>query len=190
MSDVETLRLAASALITAVEEHLAAVTEGTDPSAERETLLRALESYQDAVTSKTQTPPEPPEESDGGVLSILTRTDHHVEDFGQLVEAGRAAYRTIRPDAGEDEVRAEVPDVSRALYEILHVNDDQPPLPFPAAKPITGLIWFLSTREAMPTGLHDSLEDPFGVAGEADESLLYAHRHLYAETWRNGPPPP
>ncbi|MEV0821364.1 hypothetical protein [Nonomuraea rubra] len=41
MSDVETLRLAASALITAVEEHPAAVTEGTDPSAEHETLLRA-----------------------------------------------------------------------------------------------------------------------------------------------------
>ncbi|MFC7099861.1 hypothetical protein ACFQQB_04810 [Nonomuraea rubra] len=59
MSDVETLRLAASALITAVEEHLAAVTEGADPSTEQETLLRALESYQDAVTGETQTTPEP-----------------------------------------------------------------------------------------------------------------------------------
>lgn len=116
----------------------------------------------------------------GGVISVLTRTDHYVEDFGRIVEAGRSAYRTIQPDAREEEVRAEVPDVSSALYEILHANADEVPFPFPAAEPVAGMVWFLRTSEAMPVDPRDHPVDPFGVAVEADESLLYAHRFVYA----------
>ncbi|WP_344484924.1 hypothetical protein [Nonomuraea monospora] len=173
-SSVAALRVAAQALKEAIDGHLAVLTAGTDPSAERGAVLRALASYDDALTSVTAAP-EPART--GGVLSVLTRTDHHVADFEQLVEAGRSAYRAIQPDAGEDEVRAEVPDVSSALYEILHVNEDEVPFPFPAAKPIAGMVWFLSTREAMPVDLHDS---PFGVAAEVAGNLLYAHRLIYA----------
>ncbi|MGP4094589.1 hypothetical protein [Nonomuraea sp. KM90] len=39
----------------------------------------------------------------GGVLSILTRTDYLVDDFDEIIAAGRRAYRSIEPDAGEDE---------------------------------------------------------------------------------------
>ncbi|TYB64362.1 hypothetical protein FXF51_21845 [Nonomuraea sp. PA05] len=180
-SSVAALRLAAQSLMEAIDGHLAALTAGTDSSAERGVVLQALASYDDALASVTvtsQTAPEPART--GGVLSVLTRTDHYVEDFGQLVEAGRDAYRTIQPEAGEDEVRAEVPDVSSALYEILHVNGDEVPFPFPAARPIAGMVWFLSAREAMPVDLHDSPADPFGVAAEAGENLLYAHRSIYA----------
>jgi hypothetical protein len=189
VSGVATLRLAARTLIVAVEEHLAVVTEGKDPSEEQEALLRALASYDDAfaaVTGKSPMTPEatgvsPEESADaGGVLSVLTRTDHYVEDFEQLIEAGRCAYRGIQPDAGEDEVRAQVPDVSSALYEILHANEDEVPFPFPAARPIAGMAWFLSPREAMPVSLDDRPEEPFGVAAGAGENLLYAHRHIYA----------
>ncbi|MFB4281644.1 hypothetical protein ACBJ59_40590 [Nonomuraea sp. MTCD27] len=39
------------------------------------------------------------------MLSILTRTDYLVDDFDEIIAAGRRAYRSIEPDAGEDEVR-------------------------------------------------------------------------------------
>ena len=78
-----------------------------------------------------------------------------------------------------EHVRAEVSDVTGAIYEILHTNGDEVPFPFPGARPITGMIWFLEVGEAMPVEYHNHPMDPFAVAGEADDGLLYAHRHIY-----------
>ncbi|MEV4177075.1 hypothetical protein [Nonomuraea sp. NPDC049709] len=99
------------------------------------------------------------------MLSILTRTDYLVDDFDEIIAAGRRAYRSIEPDAGEDEVRAEVSDVTGAIYEILHTNGDEVPFPFPGARPITGMIWFLEAGEAMSVEYHNHPVDPFAVAG-------------------------
>ncbi|MFB4281643.1 MULTISPECIES: hypothetical protein [unclassified Nonomuraea] len=41
------------------------------------------------------------------------------------------------------------------------------------------MIWFLEVGEAMPVEYHNCPVDPFAVAGEADDGLLYTHRHIY-----------
>ncbi|MEV0613101.1 hypothetical protein AB0I81_07220 [Nonomuraea sp. NPDC050404] len=196
--EVERFQIAGQALLSAIGAQLDAVAEATGPSdCQNDAVRTAVQAYDAAYTALTGEnllAPHNAEDEEGpvmdsgngGLFSVLSRTDYLVDDFDEIIEEGRSSYRSIYPEATEDEVSAEVGDVNSAIYEILHVNEDSVPFPFPAAKPITGMTWFLEIREAMPVALNHWPQNPFQVSEGADDGLLYSHRYIYAPEPQEG----
>lgn len=195
----ESFSAAAQTLASTITEHLdeaISLDDTRDLSTDvpsREALVRAMRSYfaeysaltgEDLLASieevDTADTGEPEDLDSGGTVSILSRIDYHIEDFDQLLEEGRKSYRQIEPDASLEEVNDAVPDLSGAIYEIMHANGDRIPFPFPSGIPIAGITWFLGVDEAMGKDVERWPEDPFGIACNIEDGeLIYRHRAIY-----------
>lgn len=62
------------------------------------------------------------EQTRGPGLSVLQRADYRVVDEAAVIEAGRAAYKEVWPDATDEDAAADVTAVARALYQIAHAS--------------------------------------------------------------------
>ncbi|MEU1726820.1 hypothetical protein [Nonomuraea sp. NPDC005692] len=194
----ESFSAAARTLASTISEHLdeaISLDDASDSPADvssREALIRAMRRYfaeysaltgEDLLASIEEADAGEPEGLDsggGGTVSILSRIDYHIEDFGQLIEEGRRSYRQIEPDASLEQVNDAVPDLSSAIYEIMHVNGDRIPFPFPSGMPIAGITWFLEVDEAMGKDAERWPDEPFEIACNIEGGeLIYRHRDIY-----------
>ena len=136
------------ALAEAVRAHGAAVLAQTGAQAELpalfaagDELARAVDSYGDAQWDLTGVFPPvhvhghgDPDgaEDDGadpgavvevaGLVRIVHRADFAVTDPEAVLAAGRAAYREVWPEDGEEDAAADVTDLGRALYQVQHAG--------------------------------------------------------------------
>lgn len=180
-----TARAALTRLVAALEGHLSACTTRTgenDPAVQKayDRLRAAAERYDDALFDAFDevTPWEFVDEGGEGVedldrprrVAVLVRRDYQVAAPERLVEAGRDAYAEASPDAPAGLAELDVPDIGRALHQLLYaygVDGLDHRAEAAGLDARGGTVWV----QVLPVDDDTLLEEPFRVADE--ELLVY-----------------
>lgn len=174
------LRASSAAFVLAIEGHTAAVLaagEGSDDEGRAyEELSAAQHAYFHTAFRLTHGEDEDDEDDEpleGEVISVVQRHDYLLTDPDAVMAAGRAAYLEVWPDDGEDEARADVTHLGRALYQLAHAHgwDD---LAADGLEILGGIVGVLTPDEPLGEEPEEWLEL---VAGEGD--TLFSQVDVY-----------
>ncbi|MBC7289908.1 MAG: hypothetical protein H5T83_01055 [Actinotalea sp.] len=124
-------------------------------------LAQVVDGFTDAVWTHTGTLPlvsnsfEEDEEEDvdepadpGDQLSVVSRWDLTVVDRDELLEAGRAAHRRLRPEETHEDAEVAVHDTAAALYALLH-EAGEPWFDMPGVDVVAGTRAFIEPAETL-----------------------------------------